>query len=142
MYVDQNHKKEVVHGDRVEMFLTADDRLNHYYCLEIDAKGRVFDYAAAFYRKFQELWQWPDEQLRVNSRQSSDGYSVLYSVSLSSLSQLDLLNNNELRVGLYRGRCMEINFDHEQMQWASWVEPDSEKPDFHIPSSFGIFRLE
>ena len=142
VYVDKNHKKEVVHGDRVEMFLTADEKLDTYYCLEIDPNGRVFDYAASFYRKFHESWQWPVNQLHVESDQGKEGYSILYSVTLSSLHQLGLIKNNELQVGLYRGRCMEINLENEKMQWASWVEPDSVKPDFHIPSSFGVFKLE
>lgn len=131
-----------MHGDRVEMFLTADEKLDTYYCLEIDPTGRVFDYAASFYRKFRESWQWPDNQLHVKSHRSEVGYSILYSISLRSLIELKLLKNNELRVGLYRGRCMEIDLENEKMQWASWVKPDSEEPDFHIPSSFGVFRLE
>jgi len=142
MYVDKNEKREVVHGDRVEMFLAADDQLNTYYCLEIDPLGRVFDYAASFYRKFNESWQWPHSQLHKQNIQSNDGYSILYTLSFASLYQLGLLKSGELKAGLYRGRCTQINLENEQMQWASWVKPDSAQPDFHIPSSFGIFRLE
>ncbi|WP_160143450.1 carbohydrate-binding family 9-like protein [Chryseolinea soli] len=141
-YVNKNEKSEVLHGDRVEIFLCTDTTLSTYYGLEIDALARVYDYRASYYRKFDSHWQWPSGQLRASARQDEDGYVVTGRISLQSLADLGLLANGMLHCGLYRGRCMEIDLEKEAMQWISWVTPASATPDFHIPSSFGILQLE
>lgn len=141
-YVNKNEKSEVLFGDRVEIFLSTDTTLSAYYCLEVDARARVYDYHASYYRKFDSQWQWPSGQLRVSARQEKHGYVVTGRISLQSLTDLGLLANGMLRCGLYRGKCMEINLEKEAMRWISWVTPASATPDFHIPSSFGIFQLE
>ena len=141
-YVNKNEKSEVLFGDRVEIFLSANTDLSTYYCLEIDSLARVYDYRASHYRKFDSRWQWPSGQLWATARRGEDGYVVTGRISLQSLTDLGLLSNGTLHVGLYRGKCMEINLEQESMQWISWVTPASATPDFHIPSSFGIFQLE
>ena len=141
-YVDKNEKSEVLFGDRVEMFFSTDTTLSTYYCLEIDSLARVYDYRASHYRKFDSAWQWPSGGLQVNARRDENGYVVTGRISLQSLTELGLLTNGTLRCGLYRGKCMEIDLEREAMQWISWVTPASATPDFHIPSSFGIFQLE
>lgn len=141
-YVDKNEKSEVLFSDRVEIFLSTDTTLSTYYCLEVDSLARVYDYRASHYRKFDVRWQWPSGQLRASARRDEDGYVVTGRISLQSLTGLGLLNNGTLRAGLYRGKCLEINLEKEAMQWISWIKPESATPDFHIPSSFGIFQLE
>jgi hypothetical protein len=46
--VNKNEKREIGASDRVEIFLTRDSSLTPYYCLEMDATGRVLDYIAFF----------------------------------------------------------------------------------------------
>jgi hypothetical protein len=58
-YVNTNHKMEVVHSDRVEIFFCSDEKLDPYYCLEMDPLGRVLDYRTRYYRQFEYDWQWP-----------------------------------------------------------------------------------
>lgn len=141
-YVNKNEKSEVLFSDRVEIFLSVNTTLSTYYCLEVDSLARVYDYRASHYRKFDPQWQWPAGQLQASARRDEDGYVVTGRISLQSLTDLGLLANGTLHGGLYRGRCMEINPEKEAMQWISWVTPASATPDFHIPSSFGIFQLE
>jgi len=142
VYVDKNQKTEVVYGDRVEMFFTSDDALSRYYCLEIDPLGRVYDYSAIYYRRFDSGWQWPAGQLHVKPEQDGTGYTITGSIGLPSLKSLGLIEGDRIRCGLYRGKCLEINLVSESMAWISWVTPASATPDFHIPSSFGVLRLE
>jgi hypothetical protein len=142
VHVDKNDKTEVVYGDRVEIFFSSDQALKSYYCLEIDPLGRVYDYEASHYRKFNSTWQWPDGQLGINARQLATGYEVTGMISLKSLKELNLLNDGQLQCGLYRGKCVEINIEKEAMKWISWVKPVSPTPDFHIPSSFGQLVFE
>jgi len=146
-YVKENHKMEVVDSDRVEIFFKQDDKLNPYYCLEMDARGRVLDYVTRYYRDFDYEWQWPGSDcLNVKASENKQGYVVEGSISLSSLKDLGLLKNNILEAGLYRGYCMQLpNINSEieaDLRWISWVNPNVDQPDFHIPSSFGILKLE
>ena len=142
-FVDQDHKMEVVDSDRVEIFFRKDSDLNPYYCLEMDARGRVLDYTAKFYREFDFEWQWPDG-LDVKASETKSGYVVEGAINLDSLRELGILVNNKMEAGLYRGLCtnLPVNNIEANFKWISWVKPDSEQPDFHIPSSFGVFCLE
>lgn len=142
VYVDKNEKGEVVYGDRVEIFLTADEALSSYYCLEIDPLARVFDYHASYYRKFSSDWKWPAGHLHVHAQRSDNDYYVTGMISLESLETLGLLKDGMLHCGLYYGKCMEIDLENEMMKWISWIDPKTLNPDFHIPSSFGMLVLE
>ena len=50
-------------------------------------------------------------------------------------------DDNILKAGLYRGEYVTLPNGKIDTKWISWVMPDSEEPDFHIPSSFGILKL-
>ena len=142
IHVDKNEKEEVVHGDRVEIFFSKDEALSSYYCLEIDPLGRVYDYHASHYRKFDSRWHWPKGHLGVRAEYYETGYNVSGMISIHSLEDYGLLKNKNIHCGLYRGKCLEVNLKNEKMKWISWVSPDSVTPDFHIPSSFGTFQFE
>lgn len=137
-----NHKSEVASSSRAEIFLKIDDRLAPYYCFEIDPLGRVLDYEAHHYRKFDLNWEWPAEDLIVKTSSSKDGYTIELALSKRSLVKLGLLKNDILQAGLYRADCSFDAAGDPDFKWISWVRPDSATPDFHIPSSFGVFQLE
>jgi hypothetical protein len=139
VYSLTNHKDEVLCGDRVEIFFTPDRSLSRYYCIEIDQLGRVYDYEAAFYRKFDSGWSWPADHIAVQARKTEAGYHVLLALSIASLKELDLVHDNEMIVGLFRGKCAAASSSKSSMRWMSWLRPASQEPDFHIPSSFGKF---
>jgi hypothetical protein len=144
-HVREDHKMEVVDSDRVEIFFRQDDKLNPYYCLEMDARGRVLDYMTKYYRDFDYEWQWPQiNSLSIKASEKKGGYVVEGFISLDSLKELGLLKNNQLEAGLYRGYCMNLPEENKaaNLRWISWVKPDSDKPDFHMPSSFGKLVLE
>jgi hypothetical protein len=144
-YVDQDHKMEVVHSDRVEIFFRQDEKLNPYYCLEMDAHGRVLDYVTRYYRDFDYEWSWPESKdLDVKASANTNGYVVEGAIKLSSLEALGLLKDRVLEAGLYRGYCMSLPEGNKEayLRWISWVKPESKDPDFHIPSSFGSLKLE
>jgi hypothetical protein len=142
IHVHDNNKMEVVDSDRVEIFFKTDDRLDPYYCLEIDPLGRVLDYRARFYRKFDYNWKWPgNNDLQIKSVYTDSGYTVEGSITMETICQLNLLNNNELQAGLFRGECLKIRDPESRFSWISWIKPASVRPDFHIPSSFGVIEL-
>jgi hypothetical protein len=138
-----NDKLEVIDSSRVEIFFRTDERLSTYYCLEMDAAGRVLDYCGHFHRRFDFSWGWPAESLEVKARRHGGGYTVEAAVSKDSLKSLGLLSTTSphLQAGLFRAECTHTVAPREHMRWISWIHPDSASPDFHIPSAFGELNL-
>lgn len=141
VYVNNNDKKEVINSERVEIFFRPNEKMQPYYCLELDPLGRVLDYKANFYRDFDLSWQWP-EDLEIETKVMDEGYCLKGKISLSILNKLDLIKNNQVQVGLYRGHCTEIVDGKASIKWISWLNSKTPQPDFHVPSSFGVFVLQ
>lgn len=142
VFRDNDDKREVINSDRVELFMRINEKMTPYYCLELDPLGRILDYKAEYYRRFDMNWSWPAHQLNVKANQSQVGYCVEFAISKKSLIELGVLSNQQIEVGLFRGKCLEIKDGEANLKWISWITPDSKAPDFHIPSSFGVFVLE
>jgi hypothetical protein len=140
--VKKNDKIEVGASDRVEIFMTRDVAMTPYYCLELDASGRVLDYRASYYRKMDYSWQWPHKQFNIKTTVDQEGYMVEIAISIRSLNELGLLQNKQVRAGLFRAECKSIRNGKADLRWISWIKPNSPKPDFHIPSALGVLVLE
>ncbi len=135
----EDHKMEVVDSERVELFFCRDKELNPYYCLELDARGRVLDYVTSYYRNFDYEWSWKKGHLNICANEYAGGYVVEGAISLMSLREYGVLKGNEMLTGLFRGYCTALPEAGRkaQLRWISWVNPKIEKPDFHIPEVFG-----
>ena len=140
--VKKNDKMEVGASDRVEIFLKKDDKMNPYYCLEMDADGRVLDYDAFYYRQMNYPWQWPQGQLIVKAVRVKGGYTLEFAISIASLKELGLLQNGRLQAGLFRAECKGTINGRADLRWISWIRPKSDYPDFHTPSAFGTLVLQ
>lgn len=139
VYNDEKTEASVGNGDRIEFFMSKDSEMKTYYCAEIDPKGKVMDYEAHNYRKFDFNWNFKD--LKLATSVGKDSYRVEGSISLKTLRKLGLISpEGEIRMGVYRADY----FDDagERVIWSSWIVPDAAEPDFHIPSSLGILKLE
>ena len=135
-------KRGVLPSDRVEIFFKVNNEMDPYYCLELDPRARVLDYKAQYYRKTDFEWSWPEGHLDVLASHTEDGYIVEAKISLASLRQLQILNtDNSIDAGLFRGDFTHTSPSKTIVKWISWIKPDSEKPDFHIPSAFGKLAL-
>ena len=132
----------MVHSDRVELFFKGSSDKAPYYSLELDALGRILDTEGIFYKKVDFDWTWPDDGLEVKASIDKSGYWVEGRISFASLRTLGLYNDGILRTGLYRAEYVTQKDGVIRPQWISWVHPESETPNFHIPSSFGILKLE
>ncbi len=142
VYSITNEKIEIGASDRVEIFFKQNDQMSPYYCLELDAAGRILDYSAAYYRQMDYTWQWPKDQLSVKASRTKNGYLVETAISLTSLKELGLLTGNRLQVGLFRAECTGIKDGKADLKWISWINPRVAVPDFHIPAAFGTFLLK
>lgn len=133
-------KKTLNNEDRVEIYFAPDENLDPYYCVEIDPEGRVHDFAASLPRRFDESWSMPG--LRTAGKKTASGYVVEGSIPLASLEALGLppaRPGQSWRVGLFRADLGKAGAGSDR--WITWVRPNSEKPDFHTPSAFGVFRF-
>ncbi len=140
VYQEKDDPADVLHSDRVELFFARDAAMNEYYCLEMDALGRLLDYSASYYRQFDYNWTWPENGLALSAGLNDSGYWVKGKLSLDSLKQLKLIHDNAMFCGIYRGKCLQKRLN-PSFEWISWNIPASHQPDFHIPSSLGKLVL-
>src|SRR5690606_31780706 len=100
------------------------------------------DSKGVFYRKTDREWDWPEGHIAVKTSIDKTGYWLEGAISLESLRQLGLYHDDGiLKAGLFRGEYLPGQDEKPEIRWISWIHPDSEKPDFHIPSAFGELHL-
>ena len=155
-------EEDLVFEDRAELYFAPDDRMKNYYCLEVDSRGRVFDYHGSYYRRLDPGWRCQGLETAGVSR--PDGYEVEGRIPLASLEAMGfprLRPGVRIRCGLYRAE-----FSHDRsgklvvqrlgihtrgrhfdgppilQEWMSWVDPKTEEPDFHVPTSLGWLEIE
>lgn len=131
-----------VHSDRVEIFFKHPDDSLPYYSLEMDCLGRLFDSKGEFGQYIDANWKWPEEDLFIATHITEQGYTLEARISKASLEQLDLIDDGQIQAGLYRADYIQRESGKREPRWISWVKPDSPRPNFHIPSSFGTLILE
>ncbi len=138
----ENRKKSIDNSDRVELFFRGDSSLNPYYCLEIDPLGRIMDFKAKPNKEFDFNWNWPTKDIEVKSRIASLFFIVEISITIQSLKELDLIKNGKIETGIYRAKYNQQNNGSFEPTWIPWVDPNTETPNFHTPTSFGLLILE
>lgn len=128
-------------SDRVEIFFRIDEALDPYYCLEIDPTPRIMDFKASPKKKFDFDWNWPENDLIVKSNIKHDHFVVEIAVSIQSLKNFNLIKDNIIEAGIYRAKYTKQENKLFEPIWITWVNPNTETPNFHIPSSFGTLTL-
>lgn len=136
-----NTKSSINNSDRVELFFRSDSQLNPYYCLEMDPSPRLMDFKAKPNKEFDFNWNWPKNDISIKSYFHKGFFTVEIAISLSSLKQLGLLNDGTIETGIYRAKYNKQENASYQPTWITWVNPETETPNFHTPTSFGVLRL-
>ena len=140
---DSIESQAALGSDRVELFFAVNDSLNPYYTLEMDPKERIFSAKAKYYRQVDRQWRWPG--LRIAASFTQDGYILEGSIPMASFTELNLWQDEhqkQLSCGVFRAEFSHTEDESIAHNWISWIQPDSPKPDFHIPSAFGRWVLE
>ena len=135
--------EDIIAEDRVEMYFTLNPDLNEYYCLEVNPVGRALTYAAAFPRILSFEWNWPG--LVAKGTINDNGYVVEGAFPLASFAELGFPIKDKkpaLHVALFRAEFTRVSDYKVDEHWLSWINPDVQEPDFHVPSSFGTFIFE
>jgi len=133
----------VASGDRVELFFSRDPEMKDYYCLEIDPRGKVLDYRASFYRRFDNSWDLAG--LRTAGSLTGEGYTVEAAIPVSWLEESGLsgtARRDGIFAGIYRAEFSRAGDGGISESWITWKDPGSRAADFHIPSSLGLLILE
>jgi hypothetical protein len=136
-----NTKANIANSDRVEIFLRSDASLNPYYCLEIDPTPRIMDFIAIPNKVFDYNWNWPEKDLEVKSIRNKDYFVVEIAITIVSLEAFNLIKNNKIEAGIFRAKYTQKENLEFEPTWITWVNPETETPNFHIASSFGILNL-
>lgn len=129
-------------SDRVEIFFRTDISLNPYYCLEIDTAARIMDFKAYPEKNFDFNWNWPKDDILAKSSINTNSFTVEGSISIASLRKFNLIKNNKIEAGVFRAKYKKSENECFEPTWITWVNPNTETPNFHIASSFGILILK
>ena len=134
-------KDRALGSDRVEIFFAPDLSLKPYYCLEMSPRGDVLAYEANFYREMN--WDWQCDSLQLNAQIEGNRYTVAGSLPLDTLRALNVLKpgSSEFFAGLYRAEFHHRADGTVHSGWMPWINPQTERPDFHVPGSFGVLEL-
>jgi hypothetical protein len=162
VYDKLRDKMDVVFEDRVEMFFSCDPRMEKYYNLEIDSRGRTLDCRNSYYRKSDPTWSC--KGLETAGVRLDKGYAVEGRIPLVTLVEMGLPKlkpGERILCGLYRAE-----FSHDRSgkpvvqketihnrgrrppegpppieEWMSWIDPKTPEPDFHVPASLGWLEI-
>jgi hypothetical protein len=128
-------------SDRVEIFLTPELALDPYYGFEMSPRGDLLAYRARSYRQFDRDWSCAG--FEFSGRVEERGYSVEGTITMEALRTLHVLKPDarEFLAGVYRAEFSRNADGTIHQGWMPWVNPHTERPDFHVPSSFGVFEL-
>ncbi|URC10840.1 sugar-binding protein [Flavobacterium sp. B183] len=143
IYIDQKDDSfdSIGNSDRVELFFRTNESLDPYYCLEMDTAGRLMDFRARPNKEFDFEWKWPKNDFEIKTSKDEISFTVEGRISIKSLKELNLIHNNTIEAGVFRAKFLENEKRQYEPTWISWVNPDTETPNFHIASSFGKFIL-
>lgn len=143
IHPSKNKNDSINNSDRVELFFRTNASLNPYYCLEIDPTARIMDFKAYPNKRFDFNWNWPNNHIKVVSHISDNHFTIDIAISIESLKSLSLLKENRLETGIYRAKYDKVEGENKyQPTWITWINPNTDEPNFHIKSSFGVLELE
>lgn len=99
------------------------------------------DFVAYPKKIFMLNWNWPNDHIRFKSDINTSYYTVEIAISLESLIKFNLLNDNKIETGIFRAKYNKMSHLNYEPTWISWINPNTETPNFHTPTSFGILTL-
>jgi len=105
----------------------------------MDTSGRIMDFKALPQKNFDFNWKWPKKDIEVKTAKDEISFIVEGSISIKSLKDLNLIQNNTIEAGIFRAKFSLVENLQYEPTWISWVNPNTESPNFHIASSFGKF---
>ena len=78
----------------------------------------------------------------MKSSKNSNSFTVEGAISIDSLKKFHLIKDNKIETGIFRAKYNSTDAINFEPTWISWVNPNTETPNFHIASSFGVLELK
>jgi hypothetical protein len=137
----ENSTERVLGSDRAEIFLATDLTLQSYFGFEMAPSGEVHAYRAKHYRQFDR--EWSCDGFEFSAQREARRYFIEGSISMRALRELNILKPDarEFFAGVYRAEFTRKPDGSAHQGWMAWINPNTERPDFHVPESFGVFEL-
>jgi len=122
--------------DCVEIFFTPDPgRPNHYYEVEVGPFGHFFDLEIDKDAK-KSIISWSSKPAIATSRDAK-AHRATIEIKLAAPEITGALAPGaRLPLGLYRMEGLP------ERRYLAWSPPRTKKPNFHVPSAFGLLVLE
>ena len=142
--IGMDPERGALDSDRVEIFLAKDAQLSSYYTMEIDPKGQKYSARASYDMKLakrvtlDDSFQWGT--LQYATSHDEQGYTVEIKIPRAKISELDLWQDDaqsELLCALMRAEFTPQSDGSLDMGWMTWIDPNTAKPNFHNPDTFG-----
>ncbi|SEG56919.1 carbohydrate-binding family 9-like protein [Vibrio hangzhouensis] len=146
--IGENPERGALDSDRVEIFLSQDKQLSNYYTLEVDATTQFYSMHAQYDLDRKKIgsrndkWHW--DNVETYGSKTNNGYHVEMKIPLETITKLDLWQNSDKTVllcALMRAEFTRLDSGDIDMAWMTWVDPKTEKPNFHNPDTFGECHL-
>jgi hypothetical protein len=136
---ETGRERDVDAQDRVEVFLWSGRADAPYYCIEVGARGAVHDYAARFYRRFDDRWTPVGMKAAVASTPAGYQVEIVLPRAAIEAAGFRLQAGERLRCGLFRADFRPGQ--PESPTWITWVDAHTKQPDFHVAGAFGEIVL-
>lgn len=131
-------------SDRVEIFLAKDAQLSTYYTMEIDPNAQIYSAEATYDMALKKRTSLDDsfswEGLEYAASHDLKGYTVEIKLPRAKITALGLwqdVKQSVLLCALMRAEFTPIENNKLDMGWMTWIDPQTEKPNFHNPDTFG-----
>ena len=98
-------------------------------------------FTRSHYRQFERGWTCPG--LTLSASICGKTYRVEGHLQLATLRELDVLKPaaREFFAGVFRGEFSHEADGSARPGWMTWIDPKTDRPDFHVPTAFGVFEL-
>lgn len=131
-------------SDRVEVFLAKDAQLSTYYTMEIDPKAQIYSAEATYDMALKKRTSLDDSfswgSLEYAASYDQQGYTVEIKLPRAKIAELDLWQDkdqSQLLCALMRAEFTPLEDGKIDMGWMTWLDPQTAKPNFHNPGTFG-----
>ncbi|MGF1777315.1 carbohydrate-binding family 9-like protein [Vibrio nomapromontoriensis] len=146
--IGSDPQRGALDSDRVEIFLAQDRQLTNYYTLEVDATTQFYSMHAQYDQEAKKIgsrddvWHWNNVETYGDT--TPDGYHVEMKIPLETITELKLWQNDDqtqLLCALMRAEFSKMENGEIDMAWMTWIDPNTPKPNFHNPGTFGECQL-
>lgn len=131
---------DTAYEDRVEVYIApVADRSKPYFCLEVDAKGRILDYRVDPTDKFDFKWNF--KSAKAEPEALKGGYAVSCQVDRKELESLGI-DFSEYYLAVFRAD-LQVAFGTKNgppIKWYSAMPPPSKTAHFHQSGHFFLCR--